>query len=346
MLDRALIFVRTPQPSSKDYDKALLLTIDEAHRQGVTTSGDIVRRPLDAVWRKYMERPDRNFRVAMFCRVTDVNSVRAVKNIPGIPGWFEPRGIKLFMDGSMGSRSAFMDDPYTTPLPSQPQDWRGLEYPGARNGAYKEMIDAAAEEQLQVISHAIGDRSNHDILELYSHVDGLKSRRFRVEHAQHLRPADIARFGKLGVIPSMQPFHKSDDGPYVESVIGSVRAKSSYAFRSLLNSGAKLVFGSDFDVVTLNPWVGIATAVTGRINNGKVWMHEQNISLDQALSAYTCDAAYSMFMENEVGSLQPGHLADIIILDRALKPDGSNVSGAKPVRIFVGGKEVSVPIKK
>ena len=193
---------------------------------------------------------------------------------------------------------------------------------------------------MQVITHAIGDQANHDILDLYSELPDIQKRRFRVEHAQHLETQDIPRFHQLGVIASMQPFHKADDGQYAEEVIGVERCKTSYAFRDILKTGGILAFGSDFGVVTINPWVGIETAVTGRISTGKLWMPHENITLDQALNAYTRDAAYSMFMENEIGRISPGYHADFVILDRKLNPDGSNVGRAKPAFVFVEGKEL------
>jgi predicted amidohydrolase YtcJ len=140
----------------------------------------------------------------------------------------------------------------------------------------------------------------------------------------------------------MQPFHKADDGRYAEEVIGTERCKTSYAYRDILRSGGLLAFGSDFDVVTINPWVGIETAVTGRISTGKIWMPHQNITLDQALTAYSKDAAYSMFMEHEIGRIAPGYHADFVILDRRLKADGSNVGQTRPAYVFVEGKDQTV----
>jgi len=342
LTDNAMGLISTPLPTNEQTLRGLEATIDEAHRWGVTASGDIVNPLLVWAWQAYMKRPDRAFRVALYLRAFGPESPAAVKKNPSIPGWMEPHGVKLFMDGSLGSRSAYMAAPFAKPLPTQPADWRGLERPGAKDGTYAKIIAAAVRENVQVITHAIGDEANHDILDLYAQAPGVQTRRFRVEHAQHLLPADIKRFGQLGVIASMQPFHKADDGRYCEEIIGAERSRSSYAYRDLLKTNARLAFGSDFDVVTLNPWVGIATAVTGRISTGKVWMPHENISLDHALDAYTRGAAYSMFMENEIGRLAPGFAADFVVLDRAPKTDGTDIGKVKPDHVFEAGREVTV----
>ena len=337
----ALRFVHQPVTDAATTDAALMATIAEAHRYGVTASSDIVNVLAIGSWQRYMKRPDRNFRVALYLRASTPQSVDVVAKLPSIEGWMEPRGVKLFMDGSLGSRTAYMAKPFTTPLPSQPKDWRGIPRTGVADGTYKKLIAAAAKSNIQVITHAIGDQANHDILDLYAELPDIKKRRFRVEHAQHLEPQDIPRFSQLGVIASMQPFHKADDGLYAEKVIGTERCKSSYAYRDILRTGGTLAFGSDFDVVTINPWVGMETAVTGRISTGKSWMTHENITLDQALDAYTRQAAYSMFMENEIGRIAPNYRADFVILDRRLKADGSNVGSTRPAFVFVEGKQLA-----
>ncbi len=139
--------------------------------------------------------------------------------------------------------------------------------------------------------------------------------RCRGEHAQHLLPQDIDRFGRLGVIASMQPYHKADDGRYAEKRIGYERCKTSYAFKSLLDSGAVVCFGSDWPVVSNSPFLGIHAAVTGKTLDGKIFVPEQNITVEQALRCYTTSAAYACFMEDRLGMIKPGYLADIVILN-------------------------------
>ncbi len=340
--DTALSLIHKPLPNFQQMERALPYCIDEAHRWGVTASGEIVQPILSGLWPKYMKSPGRSYRVAMYMRADSPQSADIVANMPSVEGWFEPKGVKLFMDGSLGSRSGYMAKPYTKPLPTQPKDWRGSPRPGATNGLYKSIIAEAAKVGIQVVTHAIGDQANHDILDLYSAVPDVQNRRFRIEHAQHLLPEDIRRFHDLGVIASMQPYHKADDARYCEDVIGVARSRTSYAFHDIESTGGRLGFGSDFPVVTLNPWVGIATAVTGRVSTGKVWMPHQNISLDKALEAYTSGAAYACRMESEIGRIAEGYHADFVILDRRLNRDGSNVAGTKPLLVFEEGKDVTV----
>jgi predicted amidohydrolase YtcJ len=335
-------YVKPPPPSDAEATAGLDAVIEEAHRYGVTCSSEIIDGSLLPVWQAYASRPSRSFRAALFFRAPNPETVAEVKRIPEVPHWLMPRGVKLFMDGSLGSRSAYMATPFTTPLPTQPAGWRGIEKPGAKDGTYRRIIDAAAAANIQVIVHAIGDQANHDILDLFAATPEIEHRRFRIEHAQHLLPDDIPRFGQLGVIASMQPYHKSDDGRYCEEVIGTPRSMTSYAYADLRRTGARLAFGSDFDVVTINPWVGMATAVTGRISTGKVWMPHENIPLGAALDAYTRGGAFAMFMEDDLGRLAPDYRADFLILDRNPKPDGSDLGLVHPSAVYVEGKAVRI----
>ena len=244
------------------------------------------------------------------------------------------------MDGSLGSRTAWMLAPYTKPLPDQKSP-TGLPRPGFSDGTYERGIREAAAANLQVIVHAIGDRANREILSLFEKAaPNLNGRRFRVEHAQHLTAEDIKRFGKLGVIPSMQPYHKADDGRYCEEVIGTARSRTSYAYRDLLNSGAQLAFGSDWPVVGDNPWLGIETAVTGKVLTGKTWMTHENITLNEALIAYTSAGAYAMKRENDLGQIKEGYCADFQILNASPFAKGVDFTKLHPDTLYVGGRKV------
>jgi len=183
-----------------------------------------------------------------------------------------------------------------------------------------QILDAADRAGLQVAVHAIGDKANSAILDMFEAAerqDGPRDRRFRIEHAQHLRAADIPRFGKLHVIASMQPYHAIDDGRWAEKRIGGQRAKGAYAFRSLLDSGAILAFGSDWDVAPMKPILGIYAAATRRTLDGRHpegWVPEQKIGVAEAIRAYTMGSAYASFTEDIKGSLEPGKLADMVVL--------------------------------
>ncbi|HXE61687.1 MAG TPA: amidohydrolase [Gemmatimonadaceae bacterium] len=254
--------------------------------------------------------------------------------------WLHIGGLKGFVDGSLGSHTAAMLQPFT----DAPKDTGLLVNTPEDLYAWTSGADKAG---LQVICHAIGDRAIRLQLDIYQRVeqeDGPRDRRFRIEHAQHLAPADIPRFAKLGVIASMQPYHAIDDGRWAESVIGHERSKTTYAFRSLLDAGARLAFGSDWDVAPPTPIEGIYAAVTRRTLDGKHpggWIPEQKITVEEALRAYTLDAAYASFDEKRKGSLVRGKLADFVIIDRDLtRIPPEQIRDAKVVMTVVGGKVV------
>jgi predicted amidohydrolase YtcJ len=174
--------------------------------------------------------------------------------------------------------------------------------------------------------------------------NGTRDRRCRIEHAQHLRPADIPRFGAQQVIASMQPYHLADDGRWCEKRIGPERLKGTYAFRSLLDAGAVLAFGSDWTVAPLNPLLGIKAAVTRQTLDGKHpegWLPEEKLTLDEAIRAFTVGSAFAEFTETVKGTLAPGKLADVVMLDRdlyRLKPE--EIDQARVVLTLMDGRVV------
>jgi len=231
--------------------------------------------------------------------------------------WLHIGGLKGFVDGSLGSHTAAMLQPFT----DAPND-TGL-FVNTPAHLY-EWTSGADKAGLQVIVHAIGDKAIRTQLDIYERVereDGPRDRRFRIEHLQHIAPADIPRVASLGVIASMQPYHAIDDGRWAEKVIGHERAKTTYAFHSLLDAKVRLAFGSDWFVAPATPIEGIYAAVTRRTLDDKNpggWIPEQKIGVEDALRAYTANAAYAEFKEKEKGSLVKGMLADFVILDRDL----------------------------
>jgi predicted amidohydrolase YtcJ len=183
-----------------------------------------------------------------------------------------------------------------------------------------------------------------DIYDSVAKAHGVRDRRFRIEHAQHLRKRDIARLGKSGVIASAQPYHVIDDGRWAEKRVGPARIKTTHPYRSLLDNGAHLAFGSDWTVAPLDPILGIYAAVTRRTlddKNPEGWLPEQKISVEQALRAYTVTNAYGVFAESSRGKLAPGYLADLVLLDRNLTsiPPGK-INQAQVRATVVGGKVV------
>jgi predicted amidohydrolase YtcJ len=231
--------------------------------------------------------------------------------------WLSIGALKGFVDGSIGSHTAAFHEPFT----DAPQD-RGL-LVNTPEDLYQ-WASEADRAGMQVVIHAIGDRANNILLDIYERIskeNGGRDRRFRIEHAQHLAPSDIERFAAVDVIPSMQPYHAIDDGRWVEKVIGPERIKGTYAFRSLLDANAKLVFGSDWPVAPPTPLDGIYAAVTRRTlddKNPDGWVPEQKISIEEALRAYTQRAAYASFEEDRKGTLTAGRLADFVLLSRDL----------------------------
>ncbi len=226
--------------------------------------------------------------------------------------------LKAFADGSLGSTTAlfydpYLDDPSTSGIPGDEM------FP---EGAMLDRVRGADKAGLQVMIHAIGDRANEQILTIFETVErenGKRDRRFRIEHAQHLRPQEIKRFVADRVIASMQPYHAIDDGRWAEKRIGKERAKGTYAFRSLLDAGATLAFGTDWTVAPLNPMLSVYAAVTRRTLDGKNpngWVPEQKISVNEAMRAYTVGSAYAEFQDTVKGTISVGKLADVVLLSR------------------------------
>ena len=252
-------------------------------------------------------------------------------------------GLKGFADGSLGSTTAFFFDPY-----NDAPGTRGLLFDQMLpEGAMLKRVEGADRGGMQVLIHAIGDEANLRILDIYratAEKNGPRDRRFRIEHAQHLRPREIVRFGSQKVIASMQPYHAADDGRWCEKRIGPERSKGTYAFRSLLEAGVVLAFGSDWTVAPLNPLEGIKAAVTRQTLDGKHpdgWIPEQKLTLDQAVRAYTVGSAYAEFGEKVKGSITPGKLADLVMLDRdlyQLKP--AEIDQARVVLTVMDGQIV------
>lgn len=249
-------------------------------------------------------------------------------------------GCKVVFDGSLGSRTAlfyeaYLDDPSTRGITvTDPDELREL------------ALDADA-AGLQIAAHAIGDKANDTVLDILADVaakNGPRDRRSRIEHAQHLNPASIGRFAEQDVIASVQPYHAVDDGRWAIRRIGAERLKTTYAFESLLRSGAHVSFGSDWPVAPLDPLTGLKAAVLRETLDGKNpkgWYPEQRVEIHDALLAYTRGAAYAGRHEAHTGTLAPGRLADFVVWDRDLtRIDAETLEAAKVVSTHVGGRKV------
>jgi predicted amidohydrolase YtcJ len=257
--------------------------------------------------------------------------------------WLHIGALKGFADGSLGSTTAwffqpYLDSPNTSGIPSDELIHPEAMYANIRGG------DA---ESLQIAIHAIGDRANNTILNFYQRLEkeqGMRDRRLRIEHAQHLLPSDIRRFAQLKVIASMQPYHCIDDGRWAEKRIGPERAKTTYAFRSLLDSGAVLAFGSDWDVAPMEPLLGIYAAVTRRPLDGSRpggWVPQEKVTVAEAVRAYTMGSAYASFEETIKGSIEEGKLADFVVLSEDIfHMDAAEIRNVKVDLTVLGGKVV------
>jgi predicted amidohydrolase YtcJ len=248
-------------------------------------------------------------------------------------------GLKGFVDGSLGSTTAWFYDPFT-----DAPETSGLVV--VDTAAFARDLASADSAGLHLAVHAIGDRANDWILSVFARLKargGPADRRFRVEHAQHLSDAAIARFGRDGVIPSMQPYHAIDDGRWAERRIGD-RIRTTYAFRSLLDAGAPLAFGSDWTVAPLSAAEGLYAAVTRATLDGAHpggWVPAQRIAVEAALRAYTHGGAYAGFWEGLTGTLAPGKAADFVVWDRnPLTIPAAELRHLRARRTFVGGEEV------
>jgi predicted amidohydrolase YtcJ len=251
--------------------------------------------------------------------------------------------VKGYADGSLGSRTSYMFEPFA----DDPGNRGLLSDEMHPPSAMRDRLMQADAAGLQVRIHAIGDRAISMILDIFTDIEkqhGYHDRRFTIEHAQHMAQKDFERFAQLHVIASMQPYHAIDDGRWAEKRLGRERMRYSYAWRSFLDHGVTLAFGTDWPVAPLNPMLGLYAAVTRATLDGKNpdgWVPEEKITLAEAVEAYTMGAAFAEFQEHEKGSIVPGKLADLIVLRQNIfhiKPE--TIRDVKVETTIVDGKVV------
>ena len=251
--------------------------------------------------------------------------------------------LKSYADGSLGSATAYFFEPFV----DKPETHGLLSDAMHPVSMMQERMLKADAAGLQLCTHAIGDQGISIILDIYTEIEkqhGAADRRWRIEHAQHMAAKDFDRFAKLNVIASVQPYHAIDDGRWAEKRIGHDRASRTYAFRTFLNHGVRLAFGTDWSVAPLNPMLSVYAAVTRATLDGKNpngWFPEQKLTLEETLSAYTMGSAYAEFQENEKGSISVGKLADMVLLSEdlfAIPPE--KIRDVKALKTFVGGNMV------
>ncbi|MGI9141089.1 MAG: amidohydrolase [Gemmatimonadaceae bacterium] len=330
-----------PAPTAMMNDRALEAAMAHVAAQGVTSIHHMGNWNDLATFRRAHTRGGLRTRIYAAVPLSSWARLRDTVAAAGTgDDWLRIGGLKGYVDGSLGSHTAAFFDPFT----DAPND-RGLLVNTPENlYAWTKGADDAG---LHVMVHAIGDRAIRlqlDVFERVARENGARDRRFRIEHAQHIAPPDVARFAQLQVIPSMQPYHAIDDGRWADKVIGAERARTTYAFRSLLDAGAKLAFGSDWYVAPPTPLEGIYAAVTRRTlddRNPAGWVPEQKITVEAALRAYTTGAAYGEFAESRKGSLAPGKLADLVLIDRDItRIAPESIRDARVMLTVAGGRVV------
>lgn len=337
-----LVAKAIPRPAAEQEDAALLAAMNYLASRGVTTVHDMSDDWAGlAAYRRAHSKQALITRIYASVPIADHARMAAqLKENGHGDQWLRIGGVKGFMDGSLGSHTAAMFDPF-----SDTTDDRGFFLTDPAD--MQVMAIAADANGLQLNIHAIGTRANFELLNIFDAVidtNGPGERRFRIEHAQHLRPQEISRIAAMKVIPSMQPYHAIDDGRWAESVIGPERARHTYAFRSLLDAGARLAFGSDWPVAPADPIQGVYAALTRQTLDGahpKGWVPSEKITVEQALVAYTRNAAYASCEESLKGTLEAGKLADIVILDGDITQIApADIRKIRVSRTIVGGETV------
>ncbi len=308
-----------PEPSFESKLKAAEAALRLAADHGITSVHDMGSAGNFEVYEELLRQGRLTSRIYLYIPVSEGDIYERLHlKTPFGNDFLKIGGLKGFVDGSLGSSTALFFEPYTD-NPGLTGLFSSDMYP---EGIMEKRILAADEAGLQVAVHAIGDRANAVILDIFEKViarHGPRDRRWRIEHAQHLRPSDIERMGRLGIIASVQPYHAIDDGRWAEAKIGRERCRTTYAFRSLLDQGVTLACGSDWTVAPLDPLTGIYAAVTRRTTDGQNpqgWFPEQKITLEEALRGYSRAGAYAEFAENLKGSIAEGKLADLVILSQ------------------------------
>ncbi len=343
----SLVDAVVPRPDASEVAEAVRAALAELAKEGITSavdmdgSDDATRALLFRLYQRLAREGKLTCRVDLRWPLARWKALADLGVEAGFGGqWVRIGGLKGFADGSLGSSTARMNEAY---LHEKGNTGVWVTTPAR----LREWVTAADAAGLAVCVHAIGDLANEEMLTIFAEAakkNGPRaSRRFRIEHAQHLRPADYRRFAETGVIASMQPYHIIDDGRWAEGRIGAKRCESSYACRSLIDAGARLAFGSDWSVAPLSPLLGIDAAVHRRTLDGKHkggWFPMQRITAREALTAYTLGSAYAMGREKDLGTIEAGKLGDVVVLTRDILADGADIAAAKVAVTISGGRVV------
>jgi len=310
-----LVLKVIPPPTPARMEQCVKSALDVARKNGVTSIHDISEEAHIPIYAKLAREGELTCRIysrlplSGYRKLVDQN----VHYGSGTP-FARIGSMKAFADGSLGSNTAWFFEPYLN------EPTTGLAMEAMSSGELQRQATEADLHGLQLSIHAIGDRANDAVLTMFESIvraNPAWDRRFRIEHAQHVRPSDFARFAALGVIVSAQPYHAIDDGVWAEGRIGAERCRTTYAFKSFLNAGVRVCFGSDWTVAPLQPLLGIHAAVTRRTLDGKHpggWIPEEKLTVEEAVRCTTINNAYAEFEEHDKGSITPGKLADFVVL--------------------------------
>ncbi|WP_448661830.1 amidohydrolase [Sphingomonas sp. CJ20] len=335
----ALLTKAIPNPTPRERNSAFLAAQERLLSLGITTTADMGTSVED--WLTYRRMGDIDLlKVRILGYAGGVEAALTIAGQGPTPWLYGDRlrmgGIKLYADGALGSRGAWLKADYAD-APGQ----KGLGF--LADDQLLNMMIRGAMDNFQIAVHAIGDRANSQVLDAIEVLsDTYKGdRRWRIEHAQIVDPKDLPRFGKFGTIASMQPVHQTSDRTMAEARLGAERLKGAYAWRSMLQNGAKLAFGSDYPVESPDPWAGWATAFTRMDAEGQPfggWRPEEVLTREQAWAGFTTGAAYAGFADEKVGRLAPGLQADFLILDRdPLLASPTDLRGTQVLETWVGG---------
>ncbi|WRH77377.1 MAG: amidohydrolase family protein [Sphingobium sp.] len=337
-----LVAKHVPAPRPVERDLALAEAQQALLKVGVTAIADMGTTVAD--WQSYRRAGDEGWlSVRIFGYAAGIDNMVAIAGPRPTPWLYDDKlrlgGVKLYLDGALGSRGAWLKKPYAD-APGQ----TGL--PLLVPAELRNMMVRASMDGFQTAVHAIGDAANAEAIGAVEDLAPTYTgdRRWRIEHAQIVDPADLPRLAKNGIIASMQPVHQISDRLMAEARLGPDRLAGAYAWNSILKAGGKLAFGSDVPVESPNPFHGIAAAITREDANGQPfggWMAVERVSREQALAGFTIDAAYAAFAEGRLGSLSPGYRADFILVDTdPLLASPAQIRETKVTEAWVGGRPV------
>jgi predicted amidohydrolase YtcJ len=337
---RSLIDPAIPKPTEAEMDQAFAKAQDILLGFGVTGVGSMSTSLADwDAFRRSGEAKQLQVRLMTYLLGTE-----PLKVIPKPTGWMygdrlRAVGVKLFADGALGSRGAWLKQPY-----ADKPDTRGLQFHS--DAELRSLADTAASHGFQVATHAIGDAANAQVIATYEWLNGKygTDRRWRIEHAQVVDCADLPRIGAAHIIASMQPTHQTSDRLMAEKRLDPARLKCAYAWQSMLRTGARLAFGKDFPVESPNPFPGLSAAISRQDVHGQPpggWYPAERLTFAQALNAYTRGAAYAGFAEDRIGALEPGKWADFIIVDRdPTQVNPQELARTQVLETWIAGKKV------